>query len=513
MNNKMQPRHFRLGACAGLAIAAMVFAGCADGKPEASHVSAETDRDATIAVGVRFLQNSWDPSKMPGATIVPIYQLVYENLIGLDADLNLVPVLAEKWTTSDEGITWDIALRENVKFSDGTSFDAEDVKFTLAHNADVGSNVRSDLGGVRSVETIDDHHVRITLASADAGFPEMLAGRAGIILSSEIVTSGDFSVPVGTGMFVLDKEVPGTEVNLVRNPGYRSADAVKLAGVNVLQVNDPTGMVNALRSSEIDIGIIDPEGSDAVKEAGLRTYELQSAQLVAISMNPALSPELADPRVRMALSMAIDRKGIVDGIMFGHASTANQFIASDRFGFNADLADAPYDIEGAKKLLAGAGYPHGFVFEMSAPANNKQLAMAVQASWAEIGVTAELVFPLPGAETWENSSIPLGIRNFVPDLDPASFLRRHLSPEAIGNPGKVEVPGVMRLIEQAQATVDNGGREKFMMDVAERTSEMVPAHIPVIWRNYTIAYSENLVGVQAWQAGYPILDGVGVPAP
>ncbi|MGY1551332.1 ABC transporter substrate-binding protein [Microbacterium sp. A588] len=512
MNNNTR-RHRVTLRCAGLAVATVLFAGCAGGMPETSAVSAEADPSSTITVGVRFLQNSWDPSKMPGATIVPIYQLVYENLIGLDANLNLVPVLAEKWATPNDGTIWDITLRKNVSFSDGTTFGSEDVTSTLKHNAAVSSNVRSDLAGVIGVEAVDDHHVRITLSAADASFPETLAGRAGMILSSEVLESGDFSVPVGTGAFILDQEVPGTETEFVRNPTYRNADAVKLAGVNVLQFNDPTGMVNALRSADIDMGIIDPEGTDAIKDAGLQTYEIRSAQLVAISMNPTLSPELADPRIRMALSMAIDREGIVNGIMFGHASAANQFTAPDRFGFNTDIEETQYDLAGARKLLAEAGYPNGFTLEMSTPANNKQLAVAVQASWAELGVTAELVFPLPGAETWENSSIPLGIRNFVPDLNPTSFLRRYLSLESPANPGKVEVPGLTTLMNQAQITVDNDDREEIIREVAELTSETIPAHIPVIWRNYTIAYTDDLIGMQQWQAGYPILNGVGLTSP
>lgn len=498
---------------AALALAAVSLAGCSGADRPSASASAVTDPDATISVGVRFLQNSWDPSKMPGATIVPIYQLAYDNLIGLDADLELVPALAESWTTDDEGLTWEIALRDDATFNDGSSFGAEDVKATLEYYAGEGSNTRADLATMSSVDVVDEHTVRIALATPNAGLPAVLAGRAGLMLSSETVASGDFTAPVGTGKFRVERDVKGIEVEFVRNPGHWDPDAVKVAGVTLRWIEDPVAMSNAIRSDEIDMAVVAPPQADAVESAGIPTYEVLGAQFLGIGLNPDLAPELADPRVRMALSMAIDREGIVNGLAFGRAVPANQFIAPDHFGFDADLDAIPFDPQGARELLAEAGYPDGFSYTMAAQANNKPIAEAIQAGWAEIGVDVELTFP-PGSgvadATWANPTIPVATQNLVPEIEPTPFLWRHLSTEAIRNPGKVEVPGVTDLMQKAQVTVDDAEREQIFHEIAKLTHETVPAYIPVMWPNYTVAYSDDLTGIEERQAGYPILDGVGV---
>ncbi|MEV4900295.1 ABC transporter substrate-binding protein [Citricoccus sp. NPDC055426] len=511
--HKNTQRRRPLAGGVGLTLTAMLLAGCAGGTSSESSASAETDPEGTISVGVRFLQNSWDPSQMPGATIVPIYQLVYDNLIGLDADLNLVPGLAEEWDSADGGTTWDLTLRQDTQFNDGTAFGAEDVKATLEYYAGEGSNTRADLAEMSDVEVVDDHHLRITLTGANVGFPEVLAGRAGLILSSETVESGDFASPVGTGEYLVENDVEGVQVDFVPNPDHWNPETVNVAGLTLRWIEDPVAMANAIRSQEIDMAVLEPSQADAVEAAGLSTYEVRGAQLVGISLNPDLAPELADPQVRMALAMAIDRDGIVNGLAFGRGAEANQFIAPERFGFNSALDEIPYDIEGARKLLAEAGYPEGFSYTMAAQANNRSYAEAIQASWAEIGVDVELTFP-PGAgvaeATWTNPTIPIATQNLVPDIDATPFLWRHLSTDTVRNPGSVEVPGLMDLIQEAQVTADEGEREQILQETGEVTRETIPAYIPVMWRNYTVAYSEDLVGVEEWQAGYPILDGVGV---
>lgn len=506
-------RHRRIALGAGVALSAVLLAGCAGGSNSNPAATGEADEDATISIGVRFLQNSWDPAKMPGATIVPIYQMVYDNLIGLDADLELVPALAESWNSEDGGTTWDLTLRSGVTFNDETTFGAEDVKATLEYYAGDGSNTKADLAGLASVEVVDETTVRIVLTSPNTGFPYVLAGRAGIVLSEETIASTDFTAPVGTGKYIVEKDVEGVEVVLAPNPTHWNADDVKLAGVTLRWIEDPVAMANAMRSNEIDMAVIEPAQVDSIESAGIPTYTVLGAQFVGIGVNDDLAPELEDPRVREALSLAIDRKGIVEGLNFGRATVADQLVAPGRMGFNEELDAVPYDIEAAKALMAEAGYPDGFTYEMAAQANNKQIAEAIQASWAEIGVKVELTFP-PGSgvadATWAKPSIAIATQNLVPDVDPAPFLWRHISTDTIRNPGKIEVPGAEELIIKAQQTEDGAERDAIFDEIAQLTRDTTSAYIPIMWRNYTVAYNEDLMGVQEFQAGYPIIDGIAV---
>ena len=516
---KLVSKRLRRVAAGAVAVAtALTLASCSSAEtPTSEEPAAEAaiDPNGSITVGVRFLQPSWDPGKMPGATIVPIYQLVYDSLVGLDADMNLVPALAESWETTDGGTTWDFTLRDDVTFTDGSTFGAEDVKATLEHYAGEGSNTRADLATVTAVEVVDDTTVRIVQESTNVGLPEIMAGRAGIILSSEAVESGDFTTAVGTGKFIIEDDVPGVSLGLVRNDEYWNPEAVQLGSVTLRWIEDPVAMANAIRSGEIDLAQVEASQASAVEGSGVESFDMIGAQFVGIGLNPDIVPELEDPRVREALSLAIDREGIVEGIMFGRAELANQFVAPGRFGFNPDIPDIAYDIEKAKELLAEAGYPDGFTGEFIAQANNKQIAEAVQANWAEIGVDVDLSFP-PGSgvadATWAQPTNGIATQNLVPEVDPTPFLWRHLSTETIRNPGKVELPKVTELMLEARATAEPADREQLFFEIAELTYETTPAYIPILWRNYTVAYADNLVGVQKAQAGYPVLDGLGVAA-
>ncbi|MGM7668340.1 ABC transporter substrate-binding protein [Microbacterium sp. A93] len=505
-------RLMRLGVA--VAISSLMLAGCAAGdKPPVDGKSEDLDLGATVSIGTRFLQNSWDPSKMPGATIVPIYELVYDTLVRVTPDLELAPGLATSWSTPDGGTTWNFELREGVAFSDGSTFDAEDVRATLEYYSGEASNSRPDLETVSEVTIVDDTHLEIQLSAPQVGFPATLTSRAGLMLSSDVVTSGEFDQPIGTGKFVVERDAPGVQLDLVASSTHWNADAVRIAGVSLRWIEDPTAMVNAIRSGEIDMALIEPAQAESVKGAGIRTYEMSGTEFVGIGVNPDLAPELADPRVRAAMSMAIDREGLVEGIFFGRASVANQFIAPQRFGFDAALPDIPYDLDAARELMAEAGYADGFAYTFGAQANNKQLAEAIQADWASIGIDVDLVFP-QGASiaeaTWIKPTIPIATQNLVPTLDPAPFLLRHLSVETVRNPGGIEVEGLEDLIVTSEGIEDTGARQQAFAEIGALTQEIVPAYIPVLWRNFTVAYSDKIIGLEEWQGGFPIIDGIGV---
>ncbi|MGP6177056.1 ABC transporter substrate-binding protein [Microbacterium sp. A196] len=499
-----------ISAIAGVTLA---LAGCAGTSSAESADDVTIDTGATISIGVRFLHNSWDPSKMPGATIVPIYDMVYDTLVRVRADLTLEPGLAVGWATPDAGSTWEFELRDDVVFSDGSTFDAQDVSDTLEYYAGDASNSKADLAALAGIEVIDDTHLRVTLSAPQVGFPETLSSRAGLMLSSDVVASGDYELPIGTGKFTVDRDAPGVQLDLIRNPDHWNAESVQLAGVSLCWIEDPTAMANAVRSGEIDMALIEPAFADSISAAGIPSYEIDGSEFVGIGLNPDLAPELADPRVRAAMSMAIDRAGLVDGIFFGHAAAANQFIAPGRFGFDESLAEIPYDLTRARALMAEAGYADGFRYTFAGQANNKQLTEALQASWAEIGIDVDLAFP-QGASiaevTWVKPTIPIATQNLVPTLDPTPFLWRHLSAESVRNPGSITVDGLDELIRASEGIVDPNERARAFADIARLTQETVPAYIPVLWRNYTVAYSDDLVGMQEWKAGFPIIDGVAV---
>jgi ABC-type transport system substrate-binding protein len=174
-----------------------------------------------------------------------------------------------------------------------------------------------------------------------------------------------------------------------------------------------------------------------------------------------------------------------------------------------------YDLKSAKALLDASGHADGFTLQTVGQANNRQILEAIQASWGEIGVTLELSFP-PGTGVTEalflNPTVPLGTTNLTPDRDPSAFMSRMLSPTSSRNPGKVENPQVTELLADSSGIADEKEREATLREASALLAENVEALMPLVWRYDTIAYGDQVVGMQQWRGGFPVLDGVGIAA-
>ncbi|MGM7671140.1 ABC transporter substrate-binding protein [Microbacterium sp. A93] len=515
----MKKKFTRIHRVPGIAVAlvaVLMATGCAGGgASEAGQASSAIDEDATLRVGVKFLGESWDPSQSKAPADLPMLRLVYDGLLEVDADRNPVPALAESWETDDGGVTWDFHLRDDAVFSSGDTFDAEDAKATLDYYRTETSTLRPDLSLVEEVQVIDPQTLRIVNSSPNAETPGVFSGRAGLMLSSDEIDASDVASPIGTGRFTLAEETTGISFDLEAHDAYWQREVVKVGGVHVEAIEDPISMANALRSQEIDLGIVDPTQVSTVTSAGLQTYEFPS-QLVALGLNPDLAPELADQRVRNALSLAIDREGIVNGVLFGHGRAANQFFDESSSGFDAGLPPFEYDLEAAKALLQEAGYGDGFSFTIAVQAANRQLMEAIQAGWAEIGVDVELTFPAGSGVTeaaWgESPTVAVAPTNASPPHGQSSFLRRMLDPASPRNPGGIGDDRVTALIADSYGTVDDDARAEVYREISGIVHEDTQSYIPVVWRHETVTAGKNVIGMREWLGGFPVLDGVGIAA-
>lgn len=494
-----------------------VLAACgAQAAPSPSEDAVATDPEATLRIGQRIMTPGWDVVKHTPVTADGVLKFVYESLVEVDKDLNLVPGLATEWSTSDGGVTYDFTLLEGVKFSDGTDMDATDVKASIDYYRSEASLIKADLSRVQEVIVVDEQTVRIVQSEAFVGLPGVLSSRHGLVLSSEVLESGDFAVPVGTGKFTVVKEDPGVEITFTKSETHRDPEAVQFGGAVIRLIEDPVAMANALRSDEIDLAILDPSQVGGVEAAGFSTYDVKMSQLVTISLNPVLAPELASQEVRDALSMAIDREGIVAATLFGRGTPASQFAYEGTIGYNDSIERIPYDPEQAKKLLAKAGYPDGFEMTFVAQANNKALAEAVQANWAEIGVKLNLEFPAGlgvGQALFGNPTptVPVGTSNVPNEADTTSYLSRFLAENARWNPGRFADPEVIELLN-ASGQTEGEERERVFDELQAVMRERTQATIPVAYRAQAVGYSDRVLGMQEFQGSFPIVDGLSIAA-
>ena len=368
---------------------------------------------------------SMDPHSLNESLQLSVTGNVYEGLVGRNKDLSLAPALATSWKQVSP-LVWRFELRKNVQFHDGKPFTADDVVFSLRRAADDGGDFKGVVGAIKEVRKVNDYTVDVETKAPFPILPDQLSTT--YIMSRKWCEENQAMRPVdrrkglenaasfranGTGPFRLRERQPGVRTTFVRNGAYWG----KIEG-NVQQViftpigNDAT-RVAALLSGEVDVmepvPLQDVDRINASPNAKvivgpeLRTIFLgmdQKRDELLFSNVKGKNP-FKDKRVRQAFYQAIDIDGIQKTVMRGASKPTALLVGPGINGFAADLNKRlPYDPEGAKKLLAEAGYPGGFEVTMNCPndryVNDARICQAVAANLARIGVKINLAAETKG---------------------------------------------------------------------------------------------------------------------
>ncbi|HEX6547347.1 MAG TPA: ABC transporter substrate-binding protein [Candidatus Dormibacteraeota bacterium] len=313
-------------------------------------------------IGIVQEPTALDPTAAATASIyVLLRDNVYEGLVRLDQNGKIVPQLAKSWDVSSDGTTFTFHLQPGVTFHDGSSFTAQDVKFSWDRAKDPTTkpvNPHADyFQPVTSVTVVDDHTVKVVLSQySDNWLFHMTAGAAIIVSPKTAATNA--TVPVGTGPFKFVTHNPQSNLTLTRNDSYWGSKA-KLKDVEFRFITDANAMNNAMQAGDIDaIGQVGgPEQVQSFKSnQNFKVITGPPAGKTMVSINNTSGP-LADARVRQAIYAAIDRKAWIDGIVSGYAvpigshavPNAGEPYYVDETGVNK------FDVQKAKQLLADAG--------------------------------------------------------------------------------------------------------------------------------------------------------------
>jgi peptide/nickel transport system substrate-binding protein len=340
---------------------------------------------------------------------------IYEPLVGIDADGKLVPALAESWRIVDTN-EWEFKLRQNVKFHDGTPFVAEDVAFSINRVKTIPNSPGSMavyVRQVKEVKTVDANTIRITTSEPT---PYLLWDLANLLIRSsktqrDATTSEINAGPgaIGTGPYKNVKFVANTEWVVARNPDWWGP---KQAWDNVSFKTIPSDAprLAAFMAGDLDviqgvslttIGQLEKDSRFAIyKKTAMQSFWLVPDTAREVSPfvlddkdQPLAKNPLLDVRVRKALLMSIDRAAIVDRVLGGYGEVAHQ-IASTVAEDYSPVTPVPYDPEGARKLLAEAGYPNGFTMVLHGStgviAMDDQIAQAVGQYFARVGIKARV---------------------------------------------------------------------------------------------------------------------------
>lgn len=311
-----------------------------------------------------------DPtSAAAGAIDSVLYSNVFEGLTRFMSDGSVVAGLAESWEISEDGTTYTFALRDGVTFHDGTTMDAEDVKFTLdrARAEDSANAQKSLFAGISEVTVIDPTTVEVKLSAPDGNFLFNMAWGDAVIVAPESIENIK-QTPIGTGPFKFDNWVQGDRIEISRNPDYWG-DAPALEAATFKFISDPTAAFAAMMAQDIDAfaGFPAPENLPQF-EADPRFQVLVGSTEgeTILSTNNKLPP-LDDVRVREAIAHAIDRQAIIDGAMFGLGTPIGTHFAPHNPDYVDLTAQSNYDPEKSKALLAEAGYANGFTTTLKLP--------------------------------------------------------------------------------------------------------------------------------------------------
>jgi peptide/nickel transport system substrate-binding protein len=332
-----------------------------------------------------------DPTGGAAAAIREItYDNIFETLIAFDAAGKTQPRLAQSISSSDDGLVHTIKLRTGVTFHDGTPLTSADVKFSFerAMTPDSKNSQKWIFAPIGSIETPDATTVVITLKSFAGDFIESLAWADASIFSAKSIEKAG-TEPVGTGPYQFVRWNRGDRVILKRNDAYWGAKPA-IANAIVRFIADPQAQVAALMAGDCDAhtNIGAPEAVPQLRaNANLRVTIGRTEGETIVAMNNSKAP-FNDPRVRQAISMAIDRAQVNEGAMSGFGTPIGTHFSPNHAAY-LDLTGAvKFDPAAAKKLLAEAGFPNGL--RLPPPSYAQRSGEVVAAMLAQIGIKVSI---------------------------------------------------------------------------------------------------------------------------
>ena len=382
-------------------------------------------RTAASAATLRWANdgdvNSMDPYARQETFLLTFTQNIYDPLIRRSKDLKLEPSLATEWAQTAPDV-WRFKLRQGVKFSDGTPFNADDVIFSYQRIKQPTSALNSNVATVADLVKIDDYTIDFHTRGPDPILPEELTNwgimsklwceKNNTTIPADLgkVTEENFATrnAMGTGPFMLKERVPDVRTVLVANPNWWDKPTGNVTEAVFTRIANSSTRVAALLSGEIDFVYTVPpqdvdriattQGTKIIKSPELRTIFLGMDQMhdELLESNVKGKNPFKDERVREAFYRAIDEKAIVAKVMRGQAAETALMIAPGINGFDKSLNERPaYDPAKSKKLLADAGYPNGFETGMDCPndryVNDEAICQAVAAMLAKVGIKVNLL--------------------------------------------------------------------------------------------------------------------------
>lgn len=503
-----------------LVMAVTLLAGCGggSGSEDSTGASGEGSGSAqdTLTIAQGSDATSLDPVAVNNVYSSNVMKQIYDNLVDLDKDGNVVPMLAESWEVSDDGLTFTFHLRQGVKFHNGDEMKASDVAFSLkrAQESAAVSHIFGEIDP-ESFETPDDYTVSFKLTAANAGFLAGLAHTGAGITSEKVVTEEGENYtnnPVGTGPFKFVSWSKNATIELERFEDYYGTKPA-LSKMTFRIITEATNRAIELESGGVDMAFdISTNDISRVEEnSDLQLIRKVDNQTTYLAFNCEKEP-YNNPKVRQAIAYAIDTQSVVDAVWRGLGQAAVGPVAPSVKFFDDSLTVHEYNVEKAKELLKEAGVEN---LTMTISTNDRQeridMATIIQSQLKEVGITVEIEklewgALLEKADRREQDTIMLGWTCQSSDPDLALYAPFHSQKNgAVGNNyANYSNATVDELLEKGRVTSDEAEREQIYKDLQATINE----DAPWVYLNngeVVVGAKANLTGFEPTAYGYHTL--------
>jgi len=458
-----------------------------------------------------------DPGTMYGYGAHPPLTRVLEPLVFQDLDLGLIPGPAAKWEVSDDGLIWEISLRDDIVFHDGNAFNAE----AVIHNLErIAKTWPTRLGPVVKMEAVDDYKVKVTHSEPFSSFLYSLAWAGSAMISPAAINEdGSVREPIGTGPYIRASWTPDEEMVLVKNESYWGGTPI-LERITLKFIPDPTTRMMALRAGEIDMiidtgGVLPEQVATLKSDPNIEVLTVAGAVPHYMTLNTQ-KPPFNDQKVRQAVMHAVDPASMIEHVLEGYGAVMATVIPySEKDWMHPDKLLAFNQPDRARELLAEAGWrdtnQQGILtkngeelrakFLLSSALVNRwpygTIAEVVQAQLGEIGIAVNIEIVESGLwqQTLMKGNAEISIRPWA-GISPQTRLYDwlHSQGENTVNMGIFyHNPTVDGLIEELLRTTDDLKAKQISHEIQEIAAQEVPI-IPMYDEVLINAVRSNIKG-------------------
>lgn len=527
-------RAFLRGALSASAV--MVLAACAPStpapaKPADAPKPAATSGSAPAAPAAAakpaaggsltfVLENDvidFDPLRSRAFVDRNVHYQIYDSLAAIDSTGKVIPWLAEKWETSADGKTVTFNLRKGVKYHDGSPFDAESVKWNIDRYRTAEGSARSgELAPVENVEAVDASTVRFTLKTPFSPLLSLLVDRAGMMVSRQAAEAGgaDFTrkaFKAGTGPFILTEAVKDDHITLERNPEWWGKDSggnalPLLDKITVRPITSGDVRLANLKTGDAQIANnISPKDVTAVQAESTLNYQVKpGVSYNSLIPNRKAGMVFEEGRYVRAVSLALDRKELLDKVWFGVGAVGYGTIAPPHFAHDPNWK--PYetaDVEGAKKLVAEVG-KGPLSFEFLVPSGDPfllQWAQLIQAQLKKADINAEIK-QLEFAQILKlqtDKEFPgMSLVGWSGRVDPDGNTYDHVYTGRPFNDPSYSNKEVDRLLDLQRAESDEGKRREYLRQAEQIYAVDDPARVWLRFGVAQLATSKKVQGLEPY---------------